>query len=395
MHLTTCFLLGTRASPITVLPQSTIANNGNPQKSYSRQSSYDSISSNRPPSNTKDRLRKSSRTYLPSEREMMNRLYREAAERTNALGSDTFSDGYDEVESVGSPDVDELSTASEREWDKMRKRSYLRRLDEDSALTNLARPVTRRSISRELFNDATIDPEKAINHSISRMTSARPVVRRSVSRELQSTDVSSTSTQAGRATPTSAFVTSPRRSVSDYPASFGRASRERSLGKDDHESSKINTSSRPFHGGAGRRSESLTRGTTVVSPSALTTPSRPSLASHGRSLTQNEFGLRNTPKVNAVRSPDGYSSSTAADDEFGLMRPGSYTPSTLGSTSSSKPSSRFSTNLEDRTRSDWRRISVPERGKDFKSLPRKYNRYRYNECIVECYFSTSMFILRL
>ena len=391
MPITTCFLLGTRASPITVLPQSSLANNAAPH-SYSRQSSYDSISSNRPPSNTKDRLRKPSRTYLPSEREMMNRLYREAAERTNALGSDTFSDGYDEVESVGSPDVDELSTASEREWDKMRKRSYLRRLDEDSALTNLGRPVARRSISRELFNDATIDTATAINNSISRITSARPVTRRSVSRELQSMDVPTT--QAGRVTPTSAFVTSPRRSVSDYPASFGRASRERSLGKDDYDSSKITASSRPFHGGAGRRSESLTRGTTVVSPSSLTTPSRASLASQGRSLTQNEFGLRNTSKVNTVRSPDGYSSSTTADDEFGLMRPGSYTPSTLGSANSSKPSSRFSTNLEDRTRSDWRRISVPERGKDFKSLPRKYNRYRYNKCIVKSYFPLSIFILR-
>ena len=30
--------------------------------------------------------------------------------------------------------------------------------------------------------------------------------------------------------------------------------------------------------------------------------------------------------------------------------------------------------LGERGRSDWRRISVPERGKDFKSLPRKYNR---------------------
>ena len=30
--------------------------------------------------------------------------------------------------------------------------------------------------------------------------------------------------------------------------------------------------------------------------------------------------------------------------------------------------------MEDRGRGDWRRVSVPERGKDFKSLPRKYNR---------------------
>ena len=360
MPITTSFLSGTRASPITVLSQSSLANNGN-QNNYSRQSSYDSISKNRTPTNIKERIRKSSKSYLPSEREMISRLYREAAERTNALGSDIFSDGYEEVESVGSPEVDELSTASEREWNKMRKRSYLRRLDEESALTNLGRPVTRRSISRELFNDATVDPETVINNSISRMTSARPVVRRSISREIPLMEVPSPAMQGGRVTSTSAFATSPRRSVSDYPSSFGRGSRERSLGRDDYESSKMNASSRPFHGGAGRRSESLTRGTTVISPSFSTAPSRASLASQGRSLTQNEFGVRNTSKVHTVRSPDGYSSSTTTD-----------------SGNSSIPTSRFSTNLEDRTRSDWRRISVPERGKDFKSLPRKYNRYRQN-----------------
>jgi hypothetical protein len=35
---------------------------------------------------------------------------------------------------------------------------------------------------------------------------------------------------------------------------------------------------------------------------------------------------------------------------------------------------RATPTLDERARSDWRRISVPERGKDFKSLPRKYNR---------------------
>ena len=315
---------------------------------------------------------------MPSEREMINRLYREAAERTNAIrAADTFSDGYDDTESVGSPEVDELSTTSERDWEKMRKRSYLRRLDEDNAMANLGRPVARRSISRELFNDATNDPTTTMTNTVARMTSARPVTKRSISRELQSPEASSNATYVGRATPTSAFLTSPRRNVSDYPASFGRTSRERSLGRDDYDSSKITSTSRPYHGGTGRRSESLTRGTTVVSPSPLAAPSRASLASQGRSLTQNEFG-RNTPKIDTVRSLAGYSSGNMGDDEFSLMRPGSYTPSNLSSVSSSKPSSRFSTNLEDRTRTDWRRTSVPERGKDFKSLPRKYNRYYRN-----------------
>jgi hypothetical protein len=303
---------------------------------------------------------------------MINRLYREAAERTNALAAaDTFSDGYDERASIGSPEVDELSTASEREWDKMRKRSYLRRLDEDTTMPNLGRHVTRRSISRELFNDVVNDPTSPLNNPVTRITSARPVTRRSVSREFQTTDTPSAATQVGRSTPTSAFLTSPRRNVSDYSGSIGRSSRERSLGRDDYDSS-----SRTYHGASGRRSESLTRGTTVVSPSPLSTPSRASLASQGRSLTQNEFGMRTTPKLSSYKkSIDGYSSSTAGDDEFALMRPGSYTPSNLSSVTSSKPSSRYSTNLEDRTRTDWRRTSVPERGKDFKSLPRKYNRY--------------------
>ena len=39
---------------------------------------------------------------------MINRLYREAAERTGAA-ADTFSDGYDEFDTIGSPEVDELS----------------------------------------------------------------------------------------------------------------------------------------------------------------------------------------------------------------------------------------------------------------------------------------------
>ena len=305
---------------------------------------------------------------MPSEREMINRLYREAAERTGGA-ADTFSDGYDEFDTIGTPEVDELSTTSDRDGYKARKRGYLRRLDEENPdnlpRPNMSRHVTRRSISRELFNDSVNDPTSPLPNSGSRITSARPVTKRSISRELQNDPTSPS--QVGRATPTSAFLTSPRRNVSDYSSSYGRASRERSLGREDLES-------RPYSG-TGRRSESLTRGTTVVSPSSISSPSRASLASQGRSLTQNEFGIRSTPKLSSMRSVDGYSSGVGGEDEFALMRPGSYTPSNLSSSNSSKPSSRFSTNLEDRTRSDWRRTSVPERGKDFKSLPRKYNRY--------------------
>ena len=139
----------------------------------------------------------------------------------------------------------------------------------------------------------------------------RHVTRRSVSRELHDY--------------------SPSWSSSN-PLEFSRSSRERSLGRDlepimDVER-RLGT----------RRSESL---------------SRPSLASQGRSLTQSELGtssLMSRRLSSGLRSPV-----TVPDDDY--------------STSSTR--SKF---LEDRTRGDWRRVSVPERGKDFKSLSKKYNR---------------------
>jgi len=47
-------------------------------------------------------------------------------------------------------------------------------------------------------------------------------------------------------------------------------------------------------------------------------------------------------------------------------------------TTTSRP---YGGSLKDRKREDWRRISVPERGKDFNSLPRKYNRLNKNTYI--------------
>ena len=145
----------------------------------------------------------------------------------------------------------------------------------------------------------------------------RHVTRRSVSRELH--DYSSPSWAPS----------------SSNPMDFSRSSRERSLGRDlepivDVERRLSN-----------RRSESL---------------SRPSLASQGRSLTQSELGsssLMSRRLSSGLRSPVNL----PVDDDY--------------STSSTTRSKL----LEDRTRGDWRRVSVPERGKDFKSLSKKYNRY--------------------
>ena len=312
-------MLGSRSSPLTV---------------------QSSVAGYRP-----NRTRKTSHTHLPSESELINRLRREAAERTgydDGVGDYDLDSTHSDV--YGGYD-DDLSAASEgrgAEWDRLRKRSYLMRLDEDSALTgSLNRPaVTRRSISRELFNEPPA----------TRVSSSRPVTRRSVSRELQ------LGSGDGRSTPLSAAaaaaLASGRRSATD----FGRSSRERSLGRDlDFEPSTSSAWS------SGRRSESLTRGGGV---SGLTSPpSRPSLASQGRSLTQNEFSRRPTTKGSRSAGED------YLDDDF-LLSKRSYG---TGGASSSASSSRFAS-LEDRGRSDWRRVSVPERGKDFKSLPRKYNR---------------------
>ena len=75
------------------------------------------------------------------------------------------SDGYDEFDTIGSPEVDELSTTSDRDSGyKARKRGYLRRLDEENSdnlpRPNMSRHVTRRSISRELFNDSVNDSQR-------------------------------------------------------------------------------------------------------------------------------------------------------------------------------------------------------------------------------------------
>ena len=166
-----------------------------------------------------------------------------------------------------------------------------------------------------------------------RYTSARPVARRSVSRELFDLKYNT-----GKISPTpyysSLSETDPLSSalspVSRRVSRTSREGREGSSSRDDQDFSSAYT-----------RSTSLSRGPDPLSPTR-TLPSRPSLASAGRSTTQNEI-LRNSP-LTVMREDGGVTSPRGSG-------------------------------LRDRKRDDWRRISVPERGKDFNSLPRKYTRY--------------------
>lgn len=190
-------------------------------------------------------------------------------------------------------------------------RSSSRRLDS-------SKPITRRSISSELFNEQPHRPA---------------VARRSISRELYDVQFTPSSRSSLR-----------RESNYNYEPSSARLrvsnSRERSLGRElldyDLPSSSIGSSS-------SSRNRSLSRGGTInvsntTRSDSLTRPSRPTLTSQGRSLTQNEILLSPT---------SNYSTATSSSMGNGSRIAG---------------------------RNDWRRISVPERGKDFKSLPRKYNR---------------------
>ncbi len=294
-----------------------------------------------------------------------------------------ISDAGDDTESItseifGAPDPLAMSTEERR-----RKRSLmLGRLDEDNELGGggldpaadadfmslrsgtKARPVARRSISRELFEIDRPPPSAGV-------TSARPVARRSVSRELFDPQLMG-------------------------PASLRAAPafhRERSLSRELEALSSMDPLSPPpappFYGAGGglgkpgSRSVSLSRHgplqqqqqPSATSSGYLSPPSRAPLSSQGRSLTQNEFfnprGLGASSRVAPLTS----SMLRESDDLFGggggMMGGGRWSatggpppPQSLGARSA----------LDERGRSDWRRVSVPERGKDFKSLPRKYNR---------------------
>jgi len=275
----------------------------------------------------------------------INKLRREGKIHSTEVSE--ISDGLrtpEDSESVtsdifGVPDF--VKEGEESFGDRVSRSSYLSRVDENNSLTSSAR-TGRKSVTKEPFEDRP-----------TRYTSARPVARRSVSRELfdikYNTGKVSPSPYSTINEPDSSSVLSPiSRRVSRFSRE-GSSSRDKDVSELDHGiSSGYNSTLR---GSDGSGSISLSRGVGSGSDSlSRHLPSRPTLASTGRSTTQNEF-MRNSPLT----------LSRYSEDESSISRPGG--------------------SLKDRKREDWRRISVPERGKDFNSLPRKYNRQNKNTYI--------------
>jgi len=191
--------------------------------------------------------------------------------------------------------------------------SLSERLQRSSFISNSG----RRSATKEMYEDKP------------RYTSARPVARRSVSRELFDLKYNT-----GKISP-SPYSTLPESetysgALSPPSRRISRLSREGSSGRDTEDQ------------GSYSRSMSLSRG-----PESRVFPSRSSVTSSVRSGAQSEM-MRNSP-LTVLRYNE---------EEGG-----------------------YGGNLRDRKRDDWRRISVPERGKDFNSLPRKYTRQGKNSYI--------------
>jgi hypothetical protein len=348
--------------------------------------------------------RKLSYELRSNELDLINKLRREAAERSNEMMAEMLADGGADTESID--DVAERV---------LRKRSgYLSRLDEDSAMNDALlspnRHLTRRSISRELFGGASggADLEqRSLMSPTSSVGGSRPVTRRSISRELFDY-TPSPGIAGGRITPTYGLVgASPARRSN---VEFSRNSRERSLGRDTSTDFADRASARSVGGSSSsRRSESLTRGGAASQASSLLTPtSRPTLSTQGRSLTQNEF-VRTSPRSSVSgrlaagldddsrirlsdRGSTGYNSGstgytsgstgyTSGSTGYTSGSTGytsgstSYTGGSTGYNSGSTGYTSGSTGLNDRGRTDWRRVSVPERGKDYSSLQSKYKRW--------------------
>ena len=316
---------------ITAVLGSRASNNATTQQSVRREPAASNVRKG----TAMDHYRKISAEMQSAETDILSRLRREAAERAHdfeELTSGRSTNGYT---SPIDPDFYNEESPSERH----RKKSYLGRLEEDD---QYSRPVSYRSGDAYKSGDTyrlgdsyksgdayrsgdsyrSGDAYKSgdgYRSGDSDGRSNRHVTRRSISRELHD-------------------YTSPSWATSS-PVDFTRSSRERSLGRDLDPIADVERRI------ANRRSESL---------------SRPSLASQGRSLTQNELGSSGST-TGARRLSSGLRSPLTITDDDMLSR-------------ISNSSKLSSTALDDRNRADWRRVSVPERGKDFKSLSKKYNR---------------------
>ena len=211
-------------------------------------------------------------------------------------------------------------------------RSLLNRMDENS--------FDRR--------DKQIKPRDLLEERPVRYTSARPVARRSVSRELFDLKYNSGKTSPFPLVSDTGdpYITSPvSRRLSRYSRE-GSTTHESELSDYEYGGATSGYRSSSLRTGDGSRSTSLSRtaGSPWLESANKLQPSRPLLSASGRSTTQSEI-LRSSPLTVGRGYEDGGSSGQA-----------------------------YGGSLRDRKRQDWRRISVPERGKDFNSLPRKYSR---------------------
>ncbi len=331
----------------------------------------------------------------------LNKLRKEAAERSAADLSD-LSDGYlsplEDTESISS-DIFGAPDGAAEEIARQRKRSLkLSRLDENSELRHQqqrqrqqqlalpltrqqqqqqqqeflsgsvgvgrtkARPVTRRSISRELFEERP-------------PTKARPVTRRSVSRELF--DVNFSPGGGGLR---------PRKNMPDLDAIRRQmCERERSVGRDfdafcmdkgfstnfaaDPDEDADAMDDAYFMRGAWRPGGGGGGGYRIKRPTSH-------LASHGRSLTQNDFQLHPSSASTRLSSAGRRARELTLGGGGGGFAGGGRFPGSSDDGGGAGGGERGGggSSLDLRDRGDWRRVSVPERGQDFKSLPRKYNR---------------------
>jgi hypothetical protein len=229
--------------------------------------------------------------------------------------------------------VPDLIKEVEESFNDHINRSILNKMEENNFLDGR----DKQNRSKELFDERSV-----------RYTSARPVARRSVSRELFDLKYNSgkTSPFTLHSDTGDSFLTSPlSRRITRYSHEGSNA---RDIEPSDYDCGGVTSGYRSSSLRTGDSSRSTSQHRNTISTksdiTSLPLPSRPLLSSSGRSTTHSEI-LRCSPLTVGRFTDEGESTGQP-----------------------------YGGSLRDRKRQDWRRISVPERGKDFNSLPRKYNR---------------------